>query len=163
MSLKVILLKLLLYHSWANKFGACQFHASNGALVEVPEGTRADFILSQKDWGKIGIWDKKDLILEGLVPKKIVLVLIGWWEKVPPKDCVQSWGPDSRNNPITAGNMIGSAISRLLTISRSDRIPRTMLATIGSWSSRSCLLRWSVLNRKFHHNNWSFYQQYHHN
>ena len=29
-----------------------------------------------KDQGKNGIWDQKDPILEGLVPKKIVLVLV---------------------------------------------------------------------------------------
>ena len=30
-------------------------------------------------------------------------------------------------------------------------------ASIGSWSWRSCSLRGSVLDQKFHHNNWSFY------
>ena len=31
-------------------------------------------------------------------------------------------------------------------------------ASIGSWSWRSCSLLGSVLDQKFHHNNWSFYQ-----
>ena len=29
---------------------------------------------------------------------------------------------------------------------------------IGSWSWRTCWLLGSVLDKKFHHNNWSFYQ-----
>ena len=31
-------------------------------------------------------------------------------------------------------------------------------ASIGSWSRRSCSPLRSVLDQKFHHNNWSFYQ-----
>ena len=45
-----------------------------------------------------------------------------WWPR-----------PNSRNDPITADNVIGSAISHQLMISGSDRIPWTILASIGSW------------------------------
>ena len=37
------------------------------------------------------------------------------------------FAPDSRNDPITLKKVIGSLIYRQLTISRSDRIPRTIL------------------------------------
>ena len=34
-------------------------------------------------------------------------------------------GSEFKNDPITADNVIGSVISRQLTISRSDRVPRS--------------------------------------
>ena len=54
--------------------------------------------------------------------------------------------------------VIGSLISRQLTISRSDRIPRTILLRSDHDPGRSCSRLGSVLDQKFHHNNWSFYQ-----
>ena len=54
--------------------------------------------------------------------------------------------------------VIGSLISRQLTISRSDRIPRTILLRSDHDPGRSCSRLGSVLAQKFHHNNWSFYQ-----
>ena len=54
--------------------------------------------------------------------------------------------------------VIGSLISRQLTISRSERIRRTILLRSDHDPGRSCSLRGSVLDQKFHHNNWSFYQ-----
>ena len=54
--------------------------------------------------------------------------------------------------------VIGSLISRPLTISRSDRIPRTILLWSDHDPGRSCSRLGSVLDQKFHHNNWSFYQ-----
>ena len=44
---------------------------------------------TQKDRGKNGIWDQKDLILKGLVPKKIIWC---WWitKSTPQKDLIQS-------------------------------------------------------------------------
>ena len=58
--------------------------------------------------------------------------------------------------------VIGSLISRQLTISRSDRIPQTILLRSDHEPARSCSLRGSVLDQKFQHNNWSFYQSYCH-
>ena len=53
--------------------------------------------------------------------------------------------------------VIGSVISRQITISRSDRIPRTILLRSDHDPGRSCSLRGSVLDQKFHHSNRSFY------
>ena len=68
--------------------------------------------------------------------------------------------PDSRNDPITADNVIRSVISHQLMNSLSDWIQQTILALIVTWSWQSCSLLRSVLDQKFHHTNWSFYQQY---
>ena len=51
--------------------------------------------------------------------------------------------------------VIGSVISRQITISRSDRIPRTILLRLDHDPGPSCSLRGLVLDQKFHHNNWS--------
>ena len=53
--------------------------------------------------------------------------------------------------------VIGSLISRQLTISRFNRIPLTILLRSDHDPGRSCSLRGSVLDQKFHHNNWSFH------
>ena len=52
----------------------------------------------------------------------------------------QNPGLDSRNDPITAGKVIGSVMPHQLTISRSDRIPRTIL--LRSDHDRSDLARY---------------------
>ena len=70
-----------------------------------------------------------------------------------------SSGPNSRNDSIIACNAIGSSISRQLLISRSGRNDP---ALIGSRSQRFSLLRGSVVDQKFYHSSWFFYQQYRH-
>ena len=59
-------------------------------------------------------------------------------------------------------SVIGSVISRQLTISRSDRISRMILLQSDHDPGRSCSLRGSVLDQEFHHTILSFYQQNRH-
>ena len=63
-------------------------------------------------------------------------------------DKVMKWipGHNSRNDPITPDNMMGSVLSHQLTICQSVRIPQKILASIGSWSWWSCLLCGLVLD-----------------
>ena len=56
----------------------------------------------------------------------------GDWFNINKTDTVSCWpfgspGSDSRNDPITADNVIGSVISRQLMITRSNRISRTIV------------------------------------
>ena len=72
--------------------------------------------------------------------------------------CMDPLGPI----PETIRSVIGSVISRQLTISRSDRIPQMILLRSDHDPGRSCSLRGSMLDQEFHHTILSFYKQNRH-